>query len=264
MGIKICLDAGHYGSYNRSPAVKTYYESDMAWKLHMFLKEKLEEYGFEVITTRATQAKDLDIVKRGKLAKGCDLFLSIHSNATGSGKNESIDYPIVYSPVNGKGAELAKQLANTIADVMGTKQKGRAATRSMSNGNDYYGVIRGAVSVGVVGLILEHSFHTNTKATNWLMLNSNLEKLAAAEAKVIADYYGNKKQMSGNVTESSNGYKVRIIADVLNVRKGAGTGYKIVTTVKKNEVYTVVEEKNGWGKLKSGAGWISLSYTKRV
>lgn len=65
-------------------------------------------------------------------------------------------------------------------------------------------------------------------------------------------------------TSSSTGYKVKITADVLNVRKGAGTGYKIATTVKKNEVYTIVDEYKGWGKLKSGAGWISLAYTKRV
>jgi N-acetylmuramoyl-L-alanine amidase len=45
---------------------------------------------------------------------------------------------------------------------------------------------------------------------------------------------------------------------------GAGTGYKIATTVKKNEVYTIVDEYKGWGKLKSGAGWISLAYTKKV
>ena len=32
----------------------------------------------------------------------------------------------------------------------------------------------------------------------------------------------------------------------------------------KKKKYTIVEEKNGWGKLKSGAGWISLAYTKRV
>jgi N-acetylmuramoyl-L-alanine amidase len=48
------------------------------------------------------------------------------------------------------------------------------------------------------------------------------------------------------------------------VRKGAGIGYKVTTTVKKNEVYTIVQEQNGWGKLKSGAGWISLAYTKRI
>ena len=59
------------------------------------------------------------------------------------------------------------------------------------------------------------------------------------------------------------GYTVKITASVLNVRDGAGTNYKINTTVKKDEVYTIVEENNGWGKLKSGAGWISLSYTTR-
>ena len=65
-------------------------------------------------------------------------------------------------------------------------------------------------------------------------------------------------------TISTSGYLVKITADTLNVRQGAGTGYKITTTVKKNEVYTIVDEYNGWGKLKSGAGWISLAYTKRV
>ena len=59
-------------------------------------------------------------------------------------------------------------------------------------------------------------------------------------------------------------YIVRITADVLNVRADAGTGYPIKTQVKKNELYTIVDEKNGWGKLKSGAGWIHLSYTKKV
>lgn len=57
---------------------------------------------------------------------------------------------------------------------------------------------------------------------------------------------------------------VKITADVLNVRKGPGTNYKIATTVKRGDVYTIVSEYNGWGKLKSGAGWIKLSYTKHV
>lgn len=59
-------------------------------------------------------------------------------------------------------------------------------------------------------------------------------------------------------------YLVKITASVLNVRKGAGTKYGIATTVKKNEVYTIVGESNGWGKLKSGAGWISLNYTTKL
>ena len=28
--------------------------------------------------------------------------------------------------------------------------------------------------------------------------------------------------------------------------------------------YTISEESNGWGKLKSGVGWINLKYTKKV
>ena len=59
-------------------------------------------------------------------------------------------------------------------------------------------------------------------------------------------------------------YKVRITASALNVRAGAGMPYKINTVVHKNEAFTIVDEQNGWGKLKSGAGWISLKYTKKV
>lgn len=72
-----------------------------------------------------------------------------------------------------------------------------------------------------------------------------------------------KAQLSAPAA-SSSGYRVRITASALNVRAGAGTAYKIATTVKKGEVYTIVRELNGWGKLKSGAGWIKLSYTERV
>lgn len=59
-------------------------------------------------------------------------------------------------------------------------------------------------------------------------------------------------------------YLVKITANELNVRKGPGTSYEKVTSVKKGEVYTIIQEQNGWGKLKSGAGWISLSYTEKV
>ena len=58
-------------------------------------------------------------------------------------------------------------------------------------------------------------------------------------------------------------YIVIIDTDVLNVRTGAGTSYPIATTVKKGQAFTIVEVKDGWGKLKSGAGWISLEYTKK-
>ena len=185
--IKICLDAGHYGKYNQSPVVPEYYESDMAWKLHLKIKKYLEDYGIEVITTRKNQKKDMKLTERGKAAKGCNLFLSIHSNAA---TKESVDYPIAFVPINGSADKLGEQLAGCVEQVMVTKQSGRAEPKKSEKGNwDYYSVINGAASVGVPGIILEHSFHTNTKATKWLMVDSNLDELAKAEAKVIAEYF---------------------------------------------------------------------------
>ena len=70
--MKICLDAGHFAKNNQSPVVKAYYESDFAWKFHLLLKEELEKYGFEIITTRAAQAKDLGLEARGRKSAGTE------------------------------------------------------------------------------------------------------------------------------------------------------------------------------------------------
>lgn len=65
-------------------------------------------------------------------------------------------------------------------------------------------------------------------------------------------------------TSTFTPYLVKINTSSLNVRKGVGTAYPVVTSVKHGQVYTIVEERNGWGKLKSGIGWISLKYTQKV
>lgn len=67
--------------------------------------------------------------------------------------------------------------------------------------------------------------------------------------------------------KSDVAYKIKVTSNELAIRKGAGTNYNKVGSIKKGEVYTIVDEKyngkNKWGKLKSGAGWISLKYTKK-
>ena len=64
-------------------------------------------------------------------------------------------------------------------------------------------------------------------------------------------------------------YKVRVAADALNIRKGAGTNYSITGTITDKGIYTIVGEATGegatkWLKLKSGAGYIASDYTKKV
>ena len=68
---------------------------------------------------------------------------------------------------------------------------------------------------------------------------------------------------------SFNPYIVRVKISNLNIRKGPGTNYDRVSTIKPG-VYTIVDEQSGigsnkgWGKLKSGVGWISLDYITKI
>lgn len=64
---------------------------------------------------------------------------------------------------------------------------------------------------------------------------------------------------------------VRVKSATLNVRAGVGTGHPVTTTVRRGEVFTIVETARSadggtWGRLKSGAGWINIgpAYVDRV
>lgn len=59
-------------------------------------------------------------------------------------------------------------------------------------------------------------------------------------------------------------YVIAVTGDVVNVRAGAGTNYKVNTQVKQNQLYTIIDEKNGWGKMKNGSGWICLEFTRKI
>ena len=65
-------------------------------------------------------------------------------------------------------------------------------------------------------------------------------------------------------------YVVKVTADALNIRKGPGTNYGKVGMIKRGGAYTIVEEKKGtgsskgWGRLKSGAGWVALDWVQKI
>ena len=59
-------------------------------------------------------------------------------------------------------------------------------------------------------------------------------------------------------------FKIKINCESLNIRTGPGINYSVIGSLAKNIVYTIVETENVWGRLKSGAGWVNLKYTKRV
>lgn len=63
-------------------------------------------------------------------------------------------------------------------------------------------------------------------------------------------------------------YLITTTCDNLRIRAGAGTSYPIVGHIiekaGKKKKYTIVDEVNGWGRLKSGVGWICLAFTKKT
>lgn len=250
---KVCIDAGHYGKYNRCPQNAKYYESEVMWKLHLLQKKYLEELGVEVVTTRSNPNTDLSLNARGTLADGCDLFISNHSNAVGNYMNESVDHVAVYHLVKDDttncdevSAEFAKAIAPVVATVMGTTKGYKVLTRKSENdrnkdghlNDNYYGVLNGARKVGVAGVIIEHSFHTNTNTVEWLLNDSNLDKLARAEAEKIASFLLNKsvKLETPNIIYrvQVGAFAVKENADTMLERlKDAGFTDAFIATVKK-------------------------------
>lgn len=65
-------------------------------------------------------------------------------------------------------------------------------------------------------------------------------------------------------------YKVRVTIDNLLIRSGPGTDYPRAGGYTGVGVFTIVDEaagqgsSSGWGKLKSGAGWIALDYCSKL
>lgn len=213
---RVCIDSGHKGKYNRCPSIPEYYESEVMWKLHLLQKKYLEQLGIDVVLTREDLNTDLSLQLRGIKAENCNLFISDHTNAVGSCMNENVDYVALYHLTDDTttiaddiSKEISKKLAPVIANVMGVEDGYRVVTRKSDNdrnkdgilNDNYYGVLHGSRCVNVPGIIIEHGFHTHSKTVKWLLVESNLERLAKAEAECIASYLLNRVATLPNKVE---------------------------------------------------------------
>lgn len=192
MKARIIFDAGHFAKQNQSNVYKKYYEGDAMWSLQQYLMAELAKYDIEVGATKQTingyprnEKGGDDVYARGKMAAGWDALISLHSNAV---KDKNVNRIVVIPPISGVGDPLAKKLGAAVSEVMGIPNV-QIYKRNNGAGRDYYGIIRGAAAVGVPCIIIEHSFHTNYAAAQWLYKKENLKKLAVAEAKVIAEHF---------------------------------------------------------------------------
>ena len=83
-----------------------------------------------------------------------------------------------------------------------------------------------------------------------------------------------KSYMTASTPAASGTFKPYLIRkncrDPLNIRKGPGTSYPVTGQIKDKKRYTIVSESagpgssKGWGKLKSGVGWIAKDWVEKA
>ena len=99
---------------------------------------------------------------------------------------------------------------------------------------------------------------------------SNAKKCADKNKGYSVFDENGKAVYTSKATNITSSFKVQISISDLNIRKGPGTNYAAIGKFTGKGVFTIVETKQGtgstkgWGKLKSGAGWIALDYAKKI
>lgn len=270
---KVAVDAGHGSNTAGKRTPCGYREHWINVCTASFCEQALKRCGIDVLRVawddnNAKDDEDVALSTRQKLIKAnkCNVSVSFHANAYGNGWNDAQG---VETLISDKAPGDSRTLANIVQSylIKGTPQKNRGVkTQSLAMCN--------CTSLGVKAAILcEIGFMTNKAEADLMKTDRFCREQAEEVAHGICDYLGVKYIAYGGstvadiITEAKNtptGYLVKINTDVLNVRAGAGTSYPVTTQVRRGQIYTIVDEVNGWGKLKSGAGYIKLSYTTKI
>ena len=131
--------------------------------------------------------------------------------------------------------------------------------------------IRKAPNGDIVGKTGKGVFTITSVKNGWGKLKSGAGWIYLANADyctIGSSVSGTSSKPSTNVSKVP--YKVRVDASDLRIRSGAGTNYPTTGEYTGKGTFTIIEEKagtgstKGWGKLKSGAGWISLDYCVKL
>ena len=186
--MKVLIDPGHSPG-NANGGRNGYKENAGMWRLSNYLKDILMASGVGVALTR-TEDRDPPLETRGGMAGGADLFISQHSNAyNGAVRGVECFHSVTYP--NDK--IIAAKLTAAVSAVMGNPDRG-AKARAGNDGKDYYGVIRAAVDAGCPQVFLiENGFHDNDRDETFLLVDENLKRIAQAQAQVILEALGVKK-----------------------------------------------------------------------
>ena len=295
---KVFLGVGHGGN-DPGAVANGFKESELNLAIALACRDELTRHGVIVGMSRVKEENDSLVEEINECnAFAPEVAVEIHNNAGGGDGIE-----VFHTYLLGKGKILAQNIIDEVVKI-GQNSRGTKIKKNAS-GTDYFGWIRqckaplGAVLVEcafldtkdiqiidtaaeqkVMGIAVAKGIlktlgiaWVDDTAKNCSVQVNNLSKAEADELVSKLKTLGFEGVIVGEAKEETKPtftpYTVKVDANVLNVREGAGTNYPIVASVKKGEVYTIVAESNGtgakkWGKLKSGVGWISLDYVKKA
>lgn len=269
--LKIMLDPGHGAgkAHNRGfvniPNFNYSNEGDCNfYYANNFLKPELEKYGITVGMTRKNINDNPNLYQRGRMAKGYDLLISLHSNAvsgiaTGTEIWDSTNHKESIKP-------LTDKLTLTISKAIDTNNRG-TKYRKNNSGSNYYGILR--YGLAKHNFIIEHAFHDNyTDCSKYVKA---LPEIAKATARVIAEYFGIAKGKTNNpiintITKDGKDFLEKVFKGIEKTEK------KIFPSVTLAQACL----ESNWGKselakgannlfgIKASKGWEGEIYSKKT
>ncbi len=179
---KIYIDIGHGGSDSTGTDTgtsgkyngKTYKENELNLNIGLVVKKTLEQYGHTVIVQRTENVNfgpivgtysraDSNLINSASNCNGtdCDCMISIHNNAYSS--TSARGYVMVYK-AGSEASDDVKKKSKSLCDaiepyIKKSLPKNDVRQSLMSNGQDYYGILRLHNKPGV---LIECGFMTNT------------------------------------------------------------------------------------------------------
>lgn len=195
--ITVVIDPGHGGN-NLGTTQNAFLEKELTMTTALAMYEELSQFdGVEVFLTR-TVDEDPALKERAEFAqeKGADLLVSIHYNASESHIFFGSEVWISLEPeYHAYGYQFATVVMRQLRDL-GMHLRG-IKTREHSTGQDYYGVIRESVQLGIPAVIIEHCHVDHPEDSLHCDTVEEQRAFGVADAHAVAKYYGLKSASLG-------------------------------------------------------------------
>lgn len=266
---KIAIDAGH-GLYTSGKRCLKSLDSNETreWVLNDRVADEvgrlLKLAGHEVLRVDDIDgSSDVALGTRVKKANswGADFYISIHHNAGVKGGSGGGTEVYVCKGCQAKSIQAQNAIYKHAVNRGGLKGNRSDGTRSAN----FYVI----AYTKMPACLIECGFMDSATDIKYILDPAWSKKIARGIAEGICEVFGGKITVVTTLKKDPGTFKVKVLCD-LNIRVAAGVNNKKVGTIRDKGTYTIIATKRvdgvTWGKLKSGAGWISIhsKYCKRV